>query len=128
MSPEQYAGGDVDALSDQFSFCAALYEALYGYLPFPGETLEELKKSVQGAVRPRRRERGFPSRFSKPCCAVWPPPRGVALPTWASCSQRCGWSFQRRQAAVRWDAFASCACSPVWPWSWRDHRAAHGVG
>lgn len=52
MSPEQYAGGDVDALSDQFSFCAALYEALYGYLPFPGETLEELKKSVQGAVRP----------------------------------------------------------------------------
>ena len=52
MSPEQYAGGDVDALSDQFSFCAALYEALYGYLPFAGETLEELKKSVQGAVRP----------------------------------------------------------------------------
>jgi serine/threonine protein kinase len=52
MSPEQYAGGDVDPLSDQFSFCAALYEALFGYLPFAGETLEELAKSVQGPARP----------------------------------------------------------------------------
>lgn len=51
MSPEQYAGGDVDPLSDQFSFCAALYEALFGYLPFAGETLEELAKSVQGPAR-----------------------------------------------------------------------------
>jgi hypothetical protein len=51
MSPEQYAGGDVDPLSDQFSFCAALYEALFGYLPFAGETLEELATSVQGPAR-----------------------------------------------------------------------------
>jgi len=51
MSPEQYIGGDVDALSDQFSFCAALFEALYGFLPFPGETLEELAESVHGPVR-----------------------------------------------------------------------------
>jgi serine/threonine-protein kinase len=52
MSPEQYIGGDVDALSDQFSFCAALYEALYGYLPFPGETIEQLAQAVNGPVRP----------------------------------------------------------------------------
>jgi len=51
MSPEQYIGGDVDSLSDQFSFCAALFEALYGFLPFPGETLEELAASVSGPVR-----------------------------------------------------------------------------
>jgi serine/threonine protein kinase len=51
MSPEQYIGGDVDSQSDQFSFCAALFEALYGFLPFPGETLEELADSVHGPVR-----------------------------------------------------------------------------
>jgi hypothetical protein len=50
MSPEQYCGGDVDARSDQFSFCAALFEALYGRLPFPGETLTELSESLHGPI------------------------------------------------------------------------------
>lgn len=37
MSPEQINGIEADARSDQFSFCAALYEALYRKLPFAGE-------------------------------------------------------------------------------------------
>src|SRR5262245_2865916 len=37
MSPEQHGGGRVDARSDQYAFCVALYEALYGAHPFAGE-------------------------------------------------------------------------------------------
>ncbi len=42
MAPEQDRGGEVDARSDQFSFCAALFEALYGTLPFDGATYAEM--------------------------------------------------------------------------------------
>ncbi|WP_198154543.1 serine/threonine-protein kinase [Plesiocystis pacifica] len=38
MSPEQLRGQRVDERSDQFSFCVALYEALWERSPFPGVT------------------------------------------------------------------------------------------
>lgn len=47
ISPEQSAGTHIDAASDQWSFCAALYEALYGYLPFaPAPTATKVPDSV----------------------------------------------------------------------------------
>ncbi|HEX8438318.1 protein kinase domain-containing protein [Archangium sp.] len=47
MSPEQMVLKPIDGRSDQFSFCAALYEALYGRRPFPGKTLEELMQAIR---------------------------------------------------------------------------------
>ena len=38
MPPEQLTGPDIDARADQFSFCVALYEALYGAHPLTGAT------------------------------------------------------------------------------------------
>ena len=46
MSPEQFRGQAADARSDQFSFCVALWEALYDNRPFAGRSLAELEDSV----------------------------------------------------------------------------------
>jgi predicted Ser/Thr protein kinase len=46
MAPEQHLGEPVDARADQFAFCVALYEALYGQPPFIGATYAEISASV----------------------------------------------------------------------------------
>jgi tetratricopeptide (TPR) repeat protein len=47
MAPEQHAGDrPIDARSDQFSFCVALYRALYGEGPFAGDDYEQLSENV----------------------------------------------------------------------------------
>jgi serine/threonine protein kinase/tetratricopeptide (TPR) repeat protein len=51
MAPEQYRGETVDARTDQFSFCVALYTAVYGQRPFAGDSFETLAGAVgAGAI------------------------------------------------------------------------------
>jgi hypothetical protein len=53
MAPEQLAGGDTDERTDQFGFCVAFYEALYGEMPFAASTLSEQRSAIAaGQVRP----------------------------------------------------------------------------
>ncbi len=46
MAPEQFAGKPPDPRSDQFSFCVALYEAIYRERPFAGPTLDDLVDAI----------------------------------------------------------------------------------
>jgi tetratricopeptide (TPR) repeat protein len=46
MSPEQFRRQPTDARTDQYSFCVALYEALYGERPTKGRTFDELAQHV----------------------------------------------------------------------------------
>jgi hypothetical protein len=46
MSPEQWARAPVDARSDQFSYCVALFEAVFGKRPFAGNNALELAAAV----------------------------------------------------------------------------------
>ena len=68
MAPEQVSGREVDARSDQFSFCAALWVSLYGQRPFAGETLMEIANAVaSGTLRPPPRDRNVPSWLREIC-------------------------------------------------------------
>jgi serine/threonine protein kinase len=51
MAPEQFQRRELDARTDQFAYCVALYEALYRTRPFEGKTLGRLVLAVtEGSV------------------------------------------------------------------------------
>jgi len=53
MAPEQHGGEAVGPAADQFAFCVALYEAVYGVRPFTGDDVEVLWRAKRsGAVPP----------------------------------------------------------------------------
>jgi serine/threonine-protein kinase len=62
MAPEQFAGTGGDARSDQFSFCVALYEGVYGRRPFAGDNpLALMSNVVAGTVTEPPPEARVPS-------------------------------------------------------------------
>ena len=63
MAPEQFASKVGDARTDQFSFCVALYESLYGERPFEGKSFMALMTSVARGI-------------------VKEAPAGTRVPTW----------------------------------------------
>ncbi|HET6150326.1 MAG TPA: serine/threonine-protein kinase [Polyangia bacterium] len=66
MAPEQFASKAGDARTDQFSFCVALYESLYGERPFEGKSFMALMTSVaRGIVRDAPARSKVPSWIRK---------------------------------------------------------------
>jgi cysteine-rich repeat protein len=78
MAPEQWAGRAADARTDQFSFCVALYRALFGQHPFVGQLKEA------GPV-PNIRDMVSAGR-------VLPPPPGARVPARLTAALRRGLS------------------------------------
>jgi predicted Ser/Thr protein kinase len=62
MPPEQFAGQRTDARSDQFSFCVALWEGLYGRRPFAGSNIAALSLAIsEGRTEPPPPESDVPT-------------------------------------------------------------------
>ncbi|MFY0539863.1 serine/threonine-protein kinase [Nannocystis pusilla] len=67
MAPEQWKrGSDVGEPADQFAYCVALWEALYGERPFPGRTFAALMLAVTEGKRAEPRAPGrIPARLRR---------------------------------------------------------------
>jgi tetratricopeptide (TPR) repeat protein len=52
MAAEQYLQEEIDERTDQFAFCVALYEALYGQKPFPAGMTESVQAMLADQVKP----------------------------------------------------------------------------
>ena len=66
MAPEQFYGKPTDPRSDQFSFCVALYEGMYGERPYAGESPGAIVVEIEQArVRPPPRDSSVPTRIRK---------------------------------------------------------------
>lgn len=74
MAPEQLAGQETEARSDQFSFCVALYEALHDQHPFEGDTAAGLG----------------------PDSSARPPPPDTEVPSWLHKALVRGLSFKAK--------------------------------
>ncbi|MCA9658022.1 MAG: serine/threonine protein kinase [Myxococcales bacterium] len=65
MAPEQLQGSPADERSDQYSFAASLYEALYAELPFKGDSLAALIREVLEGELPPPPSAAVPTRIHR---------------------------------------------------------------
>jgi tetratricopeptide (TPR) repeat protein len=104
MAPEQLAGERTDALTDQFSFCVALYEGLYGERPFAGKVLAELIANVtDGRVRPAPAKSTVPRWLRRPLLrglSVQPEHRHASMDALLAALARDPWRRWQQAALV----------------------------
>src|SRR5205823_2458414 len=107
---EQLTGGAQDAKSDQFGFCATLYEALFGVRPFEGKTLGELIAQLRAdAVREPGATARVPGWVRR---VVWRGLKADPSQRFASMDEVLS-ALERDPAQSRWRAAAAAAFAVV---------------
>ncbi|WP_164021330.1 tetratricopeptide repeat protein [Pyxidicoccus trucidator] len=109
MSPEQWRGQRADARGDQFSFCVALYEALFGQRPFAGDTAGARLQALRDG-------------------RVTPPPRGSRVPRAVRDAVLRGLATEPAARHPSLDALLSRLESAPRARRWRQAAAALALG
>ena len=117
MSPEQLGAGEVDARSDQFSFCVALYEALHGHRPFAGATMFAiLGQIVAGAIEPAPGEARLPARLRRALRIGLAPEPAARHPSMTALLAELAESLPRPRGAWPAVALVSAALASTASW------------
>ena len=107
MAPEQHRGDPVDARSDQFGFCAALWEALHGAPPFAGTTIEALADAK--TEPPRATPSAAPAAVTRILQRGLSPFPAQRYPSMRALDTALARALQRRTRALVGAAMASAA-------------------
>jgi tetratricopeptide (TPR) repeat protein/predicted Ser/Thr protein kinase len=123
MAPEQHFGRPTDARTDQFSFCVALWEALYGTRPFAGESIAALAFNVtRGKITELPRDATVPGWLRKVV------ERGLALDPaarWPSMEALLA-ALANDPTRLRWTGLGllGVVAVSVGAWSWQQAERA----
>lgn len=136
-SPEQFTGDTVDARSDIYALGVTLWFALTGRLPFPGSTIEEIRRGQAGRALPveQLRARAVPRRvvdLLRWCLAIDPDRRpgsaGELMQALKSCRSPRPHQVLRRTLAISATMAVLCLVAAVAFWRGRTEQpAAHSV-
>jgi hypothetical protein len=125
MAPEQHLGQPVSARTDQFSFCVALYEAIYGTRPFSGVTRAEILANIRACRFEKGTQKGAPQRIRRVLergLATLPQDRWASMDELLSRLSRGARGAGRRALPVLAAAVALAGGA-----GWLGHRAAAGT-
>ena len=134
MAPEQLRGEDVGSAADQYSFCAVLFEALYGRRPHTGTTiaerLEHVERDADPAVPLARGKATVPAELRaimRRGLARAPAARGDGMAELARALNRASRPARRRSATAVGVAAAAVAAA-TWLGLARDHAPTPCAG
>jgi tetratricopeptide (TPR) repeat protein len=125
MAPEQFRGEPTTDRTDQFAFCVALYEALYGERPFAGTSYAELCANVTtGSVQPPPKSARVPARIRRVLL------RGLALapgdryPSMKALLAALARDQTRARAVLAGGALAVCLAAAAGAFALRPSKSA----
>lgn len=105
MAPEQLRGDETDARSDQYGFCASLWEGLYGAPPTRADDFDQLRERVEAGEIDPVEARGVPARLERILRRGLSTDAGERYPSMAALLDE----LDRDPAALRWKLAAAAA-------------------
>jgi len=131
-SPEQFAGGSIDARTDIYALGVTLWFALTGRLPFAGRTIEEIRQHQAQDKLPLEQLRGVPRRvidLLRSCLAVNPEQRPPSARRLLEALESCRAQLATRRRTGKLTVLAGIAvlslCVAAWLfWRNRQHDVA----